>query len=46
MVELLAQESQGGGSLVAFLPLLLMGVVFYFLLIRPSNVAPGHRGSC
>ena len=37
MVELLAQESQGGGSLVAFLPLLLMGVVFYFLLIRPQQ---------
>lgn len=36
MVTLLAQESQGG-SLVAFLPLLLMGVVFYFLLIRPQQ---------
>jgi preprotein translocase subunit YajC len=36
MVALLAQES-GGSSLVAFLPLLLMGVVFYFLLIRPQQ---------
>ncbi|HWC70888.1 MAG TPA: preprotein translocase subunit YajC [Actinomycetota bacterium] len=36
MFELLAQES-GGGSLVAFLPLLLMGVIFYFLLIRPQQ---------
>lgn len=36
MVELLAQES-GGGSLVAFAPLLLMGVIFYFLLIRPQS---------
>jgi preprotein translocase subunit YajC len=37
MVALLAQDSQGGSSLVAFLPLLLMGVVFYFLLIRPQQ---------
>lgn len=37
MVALLAQGSQGGSSLVAFLPLLLMGVVFYFLLIRPQQ---------
>lgn len=36
MVELLAQ-SEGGSSLVAFLPLLLMGGVFYFLLIRPQQ---------
>jgi preprotein translocase subunit YajC len=36
MVELLAQESSGG-SLVAFLPLILIGVVFYFLLIRPQS---------
>ncbi len=37
MFELLAQDSQGGSSLVAFLPLLLMGGVFYFLLIRPQQ---------
>jgi len=37
MVELVAQDSQGGSSLVAFLPLLLMGGVFYFLLIRPQQ---------
>jgi preprotein translocase subunit YajC len=36
MVDLLAQES-GGSSLFAFLPLLLMGAVFYFLLIRPQQ---------
>ena len=37
MFELLAQNSEGGSSLVAFLPLLLMGGVFYFLLIRPQQ---------
>jgi preprotein translocase subunit YajC len=37
MFELLAQDSQGGSSLIAFLPLLLMGVIFYFLLIRPQQ---------
>jgi preprotein translocase subunit YajC len=37
MVEFLAQGSEGGSSLVAFLPLLLMGVIFYFLLIRPQQ---------
>lgn len=37
MFELLAQDSQGGSSLIAFLPLLLMGGIFYFLLIRPQQ---------
>ncbi|MFN8232735.1 MAG: preprotein translocase subunit YajC [Actinomycetota bacterium] len=38
MVGLLAQNSQQGGSALAlFLPLLLMGGVFYFLLIRPQQ---------
>ena len=37
MLELLAQESGGGSSLVAFLPLLVMGGIFYFLLIRPQQ---------
>jgi preprotein translocase subunit YajC len=37
MFQLLAQGSSGGGSLVAFLPLLAMGVIFYFLLIRPQQ---------
>ncbi|MGZ8580421.1 MAG: preprotein translocase subunit YajC [Actinomycetota bacterium] len=37
MFELLAQGSEGGSSLIAFLPLLLMGGVFYFLLIRPQQ---------
>jgi preprotein translocase subunit YajC len=36
MVELLAQ-SEGGSSLIGLLPLLLMGGVFYFLLIRPQQ---------
>ena len=34
---LIAQNSQGGSSLVAFAPLLLLGLVFYFLLIRPQQ---------
>jgi preprotein translocase subunit YajC len=37
MFELLAQDSQGGSSLIAFLPLLLRGGIFYFLLIRPQQ---------
>jgi preprotein translocase subunit YajC len=38
MVGLLAQNSsQGGSALTLFLPLLLMGGVFYFLLIRPQQ---------
>src|SRR5215203_5002164 len=37
MFELLAQDSQGGSSVIAFLPLLLMGGIFYFLLIRPQQ---------
>lgn len=36
MLAMLAQQSQAN-PIVAFLPLLLMGVVFYFLLIRPQN---------
>ena len=36
MFALLAQQTQAN-PLVAFLPLLLMGVVFYFLLIRPQS---------
>jgi preprotein translocase subunit YajC len=28
---------QGGGGLAAFVPLILMGVIFYFLLIRPQQ---------
>ena len=34
---LIGQANQQANPLVAFLPLLLMGVVFYFLLIRPQN---------
>jgi preprotein translocase subunit YajC len=38
MIGLLAQDSQQGGSAIAlFLPLILMGGVFYFLLIRPQQ---------
>jgi len=36
-VELLAQTTTGGSSLTAFLPLVLIFVVFYFLLIRPQR---------
>jgi preprotein translocase subunit YajC len=36
MLAIVAQQTQAN-PLVAFLPLLLMGVVFYFLLIRPQN---------
>jgi preprotein translocase subunit YajC len=36
MLSILAQQTQAN-PIVAFLPLLLMGVVFYFLLIRPQN---------
>jgi preprotein translocase subunit YajC len=38
MVSILAQDAQAQANpLIAFLPLILMGVVFYFLLIRPQN---------
>jgi preprotein translocase subunit YajC len=38
MLAILAQEAQTQANpIVAFLPLLLMGVVFYFLLIRPQS---------
>src|SRR5687768_9566693 len=36
MLAILAQDAQAN-QLVAFLPLLLIGVVFYFLLIRPQS---------
>jgi preprotein translocase subunit YajC len=36
MLAVLAAQTQAN-PIVAFLPLLLMGVVFYFLLIRPQN---------
>jgi preprotein translocase subunit YajC len=37
MLGILAQTQQQANPLVAFAPLLLMGVVFYFLLIRPQS---------
>ena len=38
MLAILAQETTAQpNALVGFLPLLLIGVVFYFLLIRPQN---------
>jgi preprotein translocase subunit YajC len=38
MLAILAQGTQPQANpIVAFLPLLLIGVVFYFLLIRPQN---------
>ena len=36
MLAVLVAQTQAN-PIVAFLPLLLMGVVFYFLLIRPQN---------
>jgi preprotein translocase subunit YajC len=36
MLTILSQQSQAN-PLVAFLPLVLMGAVFYFLLIRPQS---------
>ena len=36
MLAILAQTQQPN-AIVSFLPLLLIGVVFYFLLIRPQN---------
>ena len=36
MLAVLAAQTQAN-PIVAFLPLLLMGVVFYFLLIRPHS---------
>jgi preprotein translocase YajC subunit len=37
MLALLAQAQPQANPLVGILPLLLMGVVFYFLLIRPQS---------
>jgi preprotein translocase subunit YajC len=39
MLGILAQDANAASpnALVTFLPLLLMGVIFYFLLIRPQN---------
>ena len=38
MINLIMQASPAGGSAMAqFLPLILIGVIFYFLLIRPQN---------
>ena len=36
MLAILSQQSQAN-PVVAFLPLVLMGAVFYFLLIRPQS---------
>jgi preprotein translocase subunit YajC len=36
MLAILSQQSQAN-PIVAFLPLVLMGAVFYFLLIRPQS---------
>jgi preprotein translocase subunit YajC len=38
MIEILAQSSESGGSLLSLLfPLVLLGGVFYFLLLRPNR---------
>lgn len=39
-----AESAQGAGSFTAFIPLLLMFAIFYFLLIRPQQKrAKEHR---
>jgi preprotein translocase subunit YajC len=39
VIQLLAQSAPGGSaSLITFLPLILIFVIFYFLLIRPQQV--------
>jgi preprotein translocase subunit YajC len=43
MTVILAQQS-GGGGLLGLLPLLIIGVLFYFMLIRPQQKrARGQR---
>lgn len=37
MLGLIAAEPAQGSFLITLIPLLLMGVVFYFLLIRPQQ---------
>jgi preprotein translocase subunit YajC len=37
MLELLAQEQQNANPLITFLPLILIGGAFYFVLIRPQQ---------
>ena len=37
MLELLAAETQNANPLVTFLPLILIGGAFYFVLIRPQQ---------
>ena len=37
MIALIAQSSNSSNPLALFLPLILMGGVFYFLLIRPQQ---------
>jgi preprotein translocase subunit YajC len=37
MIALISQSSNGSNPIALFLPLILMGGVFYFLLIRPQQ---------
>ena len=37
MIDLLAQASNNSNPIALFVPLILMGGVFYFLLIRPQQ---------
>ena len=37
MLEFLAQEQQNANPLITFLPLILIGGAFYFVLIRPQQ---------
>jgi preprotein translocase subunit YajC len=37
ILNMLAQASGGGSSLIGFLPLIAIGFIFYFLLILPAQ---------
>jgi len=44
MFNLIMQTAPAGGAAMQFLPLVLIGVIFYFLLIRPqSQRMKAHR---
>jgi preprotein translocase subunit YajC len=46
MIEILAQSSESGGSLLSLLfPLVLLGGVFYFLLLRPNRTRQRQQQS-
>ena len=37
MSILFAQSASAGGSIAAFLPFILIGLIFYFLILRPQS---------